>query len=237
MKNWINLLIRIILPPRCLHCGKVISNDDCLCSECFNKISFITKPYCIHCGTPLLNKSVGDLYCATCLNKKDGLRYSRSAVIYDEFSKKLILDFKFFDHIENKKLLANWMFLAGKDIFDSDVDVIIPVPLHYTRLLKRKYNQSAILSSELSKLTNIPADYKSLVKSKITQPQAECSGKMRIKNIKNAFTVKYPENIKGKRVLLIDDVYTTGSTLRECAKILSKAGAKSVDSLTVAKVC
>ena len=103
--------------------------------------------------------------------------------------------------------------------------------------MKRKYNQSAILSSELSKLTNIPADYKSLVKSKITQPQAECSGKMRIKNIKNAFTVKYPENIKGKRVLLIDDVYTTGSTLRECAKILSKAGAKSVDSLTVAKVC
>lgn len=237
MKNWLSTLINAILPARCLHCGKIIANDNCLCSECFEQISFITKPYCIHCGTPLLNKSVSDLYCANCLNKKDNLRYSRSAVIYDEFSKKLILDFKFFDHIENKKLLAQWMFFAGKDIFDAGVDVILPIPLHYMRLLKRKYNQSAILSSELSKLTNIQADYKSLIKIKKTQPQAECSGKKRITNIKNAFFVKYPDNIKGKRVLLIDDVYTTGSTLRECAKVLKKAGAKSVDSLTVAKVC
>jgi ComF family protein len=171
------------------------------------------------------------------LNKKDNLRYSRSAVIYDVFSKKLILDFKFFDHIENKKLLAQWMYLAGKDIFDAGVDVIIPIPLHKLRLLKRKYNQSAILASELSKMTNIKSDYKSFVKIRSTQPQSECSGKKRITNIKNAFTVKNPENIKGKRILLIDDVYTTGSTLRECAKVLKKAGAKSVDALTIAKVC
>jgi ComF family protein len=191
----------------------------------------------LHCGNPLIDKSIGDLYCVNCLNKKDNLRYSRSAVIYDVFSKKLILDFKFFDHIENKKLLAQWMYLAGKDIFDAGVDVIIPIPLHKLRLLKRKYNQSAILASELSKMTNIKSDYKSFVKIRSTQPQSECSGKKRITNIKNAFTVKNPENIKGKRILLIDDVYTTGSTLRECAKVLKKAGAKSVDALTIAKVC
>ena len=236
MKNLIKLLINTVLPPRCLHCGKIINNDNSLCSDCFEQISFITKPYCIHCGAPLLNKSVGDLYCANCLNKKDNLRYCRSAVIYDDFSKKLILDFKFFDHVENKKLLAKWLYLAGKDIFEAGVDVIIPVPLHYLRLLKRKYNQSAILADELSRITNIEADYHSLVKTKTTQPQAECSGRERVTNIKNAFVVKN-NNIKGKRVLLIDDVFTTGSTLRECAKVLKKAGAVSVDALTVAKVC
>ena len=237
MKKWLSLLVNAILPSRCLHCGKIISNDDSLCVDCFNKISFITHPYCLHCGAPLIDKSVSDLYCANCLTKKDNLRYCRSAIIYDEFSKKLILDFKFFDHIENKNLLSKWMLLAGKDIFEAGVDLIIPIPLHYFRLFKRKYNQSAILTSELSKLTKIEADYKSFVKTRSTQPQSECSGKKRITNIKNAFTVKFPENIKGKRILLIDDVYTTGSTLRECAKVLKKAGAKSVDALTIAKVC
>lgn len=237
MNKWLSLLINAILPPRCLYCGKITNNDDSLCADCFDKITFITHPYCIHCGAPLIDKSIGDLYCANCLTKKDNLRYCRSAIIYDNFSKKLILDFKFFDHIENKKLLANWMFFAGKDIFDAGVDLIIPIPLHHLRLFKRKYNQSAILSAELSKLTNIKTDYKSFIKIRSTQPQSECSGKKRITNIKNAFIVKFPENIKGKRILLIDDVYTTGSTLRECAKVLKKAGAKSVDALTIAKVC
>lgn len=237
MNKWLSILVNAILPPRCLHCGKITSNDDSLCADCFDKITFITHPYCIHCGTPLLDKSIGDLYCANCLTKKDNLRYCRSAVIYDDFSKKLILDFKFFDHIENKKLLSNWMIFAGKDIFDAGVDLIIPIPLHHLRLFKRKYNQSAILSAEISKMTNIKADYKSFIKIKSTQPQSECSGKKRITNIKKAFLVKFPENIKGKRILLIDDVYTTGSTLRECAKELKKAGAKSVDALTIAKVC
>ena len=171
------------------------------------------------------------------MNKKNSFRLCRSAIKYDQFSKKLLLDFKFADHIENRSLLARWLYFAGKDIFNAGVDLIIPVPLYFTRLLSRKYNQSAILTAELSKMTAIPADYKSLKKIRNTLPQVQCNGTKRKTNIKNAFQVKNPNKIKGKRILLIDDVYTTGSTLNECCKVLLKAGATSVDILTVARVC
>lgn len=177
-----------------------------------------------------------DLYCVSCLNKRPNFRYSRAAIRYDNFSKRLVLDFKFAAHIENKKLLARWLYLAGKDIFEAGADLIVPVPLHYTRLLKRKYNQSAVLAGELAKMTNIIVDYDVLKKIKYTLPQTQCDGKQRHKNIKGAFTITHPERIKGKRIVLIDDVYTTGSTTKECTKTLLKFGAKSVDILTVAKV-
>lgn len=235
--NLLKALINIILPPRCLLCGKVIHSDNSLCADCFAKINFISKPYCEHCGRPLPIKTETSLYCSDCLSNQNYFRLSRSAVKYDEFSKKLILDFKFSDRLENQKLLANWLFLAGQDIFKAGIDIIIPVPLHYTRLFKRKYNQSAILAADLSKLTGIAADYKSLRKIRHTVPQIQCSGKQRTKNVQNAFEVISPENIRNKRVVLIDDVFTTGATLTECAKALKNAGAKSVDTLTVARVC
>ncbi len=237
MNKLIKTFIDFVLPPRCLLCGKVIQTDDCLCSECFNKINFISKPYCIHCGIPLSNDNLSDLYCVSCLEHKSPFRLCRSAIKYDDFSKKLILDFKFSDCLENRYLLSRWLFIAGADIFNEKIDMIIPVPLHYSRLFKRKYNQSAILSAELSKLSNVPADFKSLRKIRQTLPQIKCDSKERSKNVRNAFDVVHPENIKDKRILLVDDVYTTGSTLTECAKVLKKSGAKSVDALTVARVC
>lgn len=236
MNALLKKLIDFILPPRCLMCGKVIHSENSLCVDCFNQITFISNPYCTHCGKPLINTFHDNLYCVDCLKGKSPFRLCRSAVVYDTFSKKLILDFKFADHIENKYLLSRWLFMAGADIFKQGIDLIIPVPLHYSRLFKRKYNQSAILAHELSKLTKIPANYKALKKIRHTIPQVQCDGKQRIKNVRNAFEISLPENIKGKRVLLIDDVYTTGATLTECAKALKRKGAKSVDALTVARV-
>lgn len=238
MIQWLKTVIDFILPPRCLLCNKVIHTDNSLCTECFDKISFIAKPYCKHCGKPLpYNHSPHELYCAECLSQKDfQLFMCRSAIKYDVFSKKLILDFKFSDHIENKSLLAQWLFFAGRDIFSYKPDVILPVPLHYSRLFQRKYNQSAVLACELSKLTNIPADYSILKKYRYTKPQTICNGKQRQKNIKDAFIVNDCAVVTGKHVVLIDDVYTTGATLTECAKVLKKSGAKKVSALTVARV-
>ncbi len=231
-------LIDFILPQRCLLCGKVISSPDSLCLDCFDKISFITTPYCSRCGKPLMmEEKVHDFYCASCLKKKRSFRLCRSAIYYDDLSKKLLLDFKFADHIENRKLLSKWLYIAGKDIFDAGVDLIIPVPLHYTRLLKRKYNQSAMLAAELSKLIDVPVNYKVLKKIRYTLPQVHCNGQQRKKNIKDAFSITDNTQIKGKRIVIIDDVYTTGSTLKECTAVLKKSGAKSVDLLTVARVC
>ncbi len=238
MIKWLQIIFNFILPPRCLICGKEVADEGRLCAECFSHVNFIVPPYCQKCGKPF-DYSIPDqaLLCPDCLSHKFPFRMCRSAVVYDENSKKLILDFKFFDHLENKSLLANWLFLAGKDIFNADVDLIIPVPLHFSRLLKRKYNQSAVLCDALSKLTHIPANYKALRKIKHTLPQVSCNGKQRLKNVRNAFDVIHPEMIKNKRIVLVDDVFTTGSTLKECARALKKSGAKSVDALTIARVC
>ena len=113
---------------------------------------------------------------------------------------------------------------------------MIPVPLHYTRMLKRRFNQSALLAKEIHKLNGVPVDFVSLKRRRKTRPQVEFSGHERVNNVKGAFTVKDPSRIKGKRVLLLDDVMTTGSTLKECALALKRAGAKSVDTLTIARV-
>ena len=231
-------IVDLLFPYRCQKCGKILDSAGYLCDTCVSEINFIKPPYCYKCGTPLnIEDTAERKYCSLCsAKKKHFYRLARSAMVYDNSDKNLIIAFKFFDKTENAKLLAVMMKVAGQDIFDAGADVIVPVPLHPQRLLKRRYNQSVLLADKLSKMVNIPVDRFSLVRHKRTRPQVEFSGRDRIANVKNAFTVKYPDKIRGKRVILIDDVMTTGSTLKECALALQKAKAKSVDVLTVARV-
>lgn len=231
-------VLNFILPPRCLKCGAVIGGtENGLCPDCFNEITFISEPYCKRCGRPFNGEGTQGMVCGDCMKKhKNPFRYSRSAFVYDEYSKTLILSFKFHDKTENAVFLGKLLYKSGKDIFSSGADVLMPIPLHYSRLLKRKYNQSSLLAKEVSKMCGLPIDNTSVIRHKRTRPQVEFSGQARIKNVKGAFQVKNPLNVKGKRIVLIDDVMTTGSTLRECALVLLAAGAASVDTLTVARV-
>lgn len=233
-------ILNAILPPRCKKCGKVIHDDDGLCEDCFREINFISAPYCSKCGIPFAEVPRGrrKLICGNCAKDKHPLfRMSRAAVKYDDVSKPMILALKFMDRTDNAAILAKWMKLAGKDIWAQGVDMIIPIPLHYTRLIKRRYNQAGLLAKELSRLTDIPVDFTSVIRHRKTRPQVEFSGHERVKNVRGAFSVKHPERLKGKRIVLIDDVMTTGSTLKECALALKAAGVKSIDTLTVARVC
>lgn len=238
MSFWTDIL-NYLLPPRCLKCGKVLTEDSGLCSDCFNEISFISQPYCRKCGHPFEDAPANkQMLCGNCLKKKSSpFRLSRSAFRYDEASKPLVLSFKFQDKTENAVVLAKMMYVAGHDIWEQGVDIIVPIPLHYARLIKRRYNQASLLAKQLEKLSKIKVDYDSVVRHKHTRPQVEFSGHQRVKNVHGVFSVKHPEKLKGKRVLLIDDIMTTGSTLKECAIAMKKAGAKSVDTLTVARVC
>ena len=238
MQIW-QAILSCFLPPRCQKCGKILNEDTGLCSACFDEINFITEPYCQKCGHPFefLSDNNGKMICGKCLkNHRPLFRLSRSAFVYDEFSKNLILNFKFNDRTESADFLAKILLVAGEDIFKTGVDVIIPVPLHYTRLLKRRYNQSALLCNELAKISGISCDNLSLVRHRKTRPQVELSGIARQQNVRNVFRVKNISAVKGKRILLIDDVLTTGATLKECAKALKSAGAKSVDTLTLGRV-
>ncbi len=236
--NLFKSLIDIIFPPRCAHCGKIVESAHTLCAKCFDKVDFITSPYCKICGMPFKTESLTPhhLICPTCIQKKPPARFARSAVSYNDFVRSLLLLFKFCDRTDLRQIFAKWLYYAASDILKEGVDLIIPVPLSYFRLLKRRYNQSALLAGELSKKTGIKADVTNLIKVKHTKPQATLKGKARLNNIRNAYRLKFPEKIKGKRILLVDDVMTTGSTLKECTKTLLKAGAKSVDTLTVARV-
>jgi len=236
MKEFFRRLIDLLLPPRCIDCGEILSGKNGLCVKCFNKIRFISEPYCKICGAPLeAQYSSADVVCAKCMKEKRHIfAMMRSAFVYDENSKNLILALKFYDKVSNAPVLARFMFNAAKDIFKQNPDLIIPVPLHYMRLIKRKYNQSALLAAELSKLSGVKVDF-SLKRSKNTIPQVKFSGKARVKNVRGAFCVKNNKAIKGKDIILIDDVLTTGSTLKECAIALKKAGARKVYAITTAR--
>ncbi|MFV0626855.1 MAG: ComF family protein [Alphaproteobacteria bacterium] len=236
IKKFFANLINFILPPRCINCGNILNGNDGICSDCFQKINFISRPFCEKCGQPFEENIKGNKLCGNCIKEKKPIfRLFRSVFIYDDFSKKMILALKFLDKTENAKVLGKLMFFSAKDILENEIDLIIPIPLHYKRMLKRKYNQAGLLAQVLSKFCKIPVDYSSVIRSKNNRPQVEFSGKVRHNNVRGVFEVKYPEKIRDKRILLIDDVYTTGSTMKECAKALLKAGAKSVDFLTVAR--
>ena len=231
--------LTLVLPPRCLLCGKILKEDSGLCDDCIAKINFIKHPVCYECGHPLeieLNGE-GKVLCGNCLKPHRKIfRISRSACAYDDVIKKLILDFKFFDKTDLASFLAKMMYVAGKDIFDAGIDVIVPVPLYFTRLLKRKYNQSSLLAIELGKLTNVAVDTQTLFKTLKTKQQVDCNGEERLKNLRNAFALHDKNSFKGKHVLLVDDILTTGSTLKECALAIKKSHPKSIDTLTIARV-
>lgn len=234
MKRIFSALINMILPPRCINCGTILSEKNGLCGQCFNKIHFISEPLCHRCGRPLDENNAHQSCCGECLRQKKPLiSIKRAVFIYDENSKKMILDFKFYDKTSSAETLAHMLSGAGRDIWAHSPDLLIPVPLHRSRLIKRRYNQSALLAKYLSKITQIPTDYASLIRQENTIPQAQLSQKQRKQNLKHAFSVKNPQKIKGKSVVLIDDVSTTGSTLSECARALKKAGVKDIYALTL----
>ena len=238
--HFLQNLINILLPPRCLKCGKILSIRNGLCAECFAKIRFISAPMCSCCGRPFTSaghlKFARKQMCGACLKKKTHLfTMQRSAFIYDDESKNMILNLKFCDKTTYAETLANFLYSAGMDIWKQNPDFLIPVPIHHIRLLKRRYNQCALLAKYLSDKVSVPTDYRSLIRVRNTIPQIELSGKARRTNLRHAFEVKFPQNIKGKKIVLIDDVSTTGSTLNECAKALKKAGASKIYALTLAR--
>lgn len=238
--NILTLLTNLILPPRCIKCGKILAEYNGLCPECFSKINFVGKPYCYRCGHQFENISDYNpdkrYICGQCAKeKKQHFVMQRSAFIYDDNSKQLVIDFKFHDKTSSAEVLANMLFVAGKDIWPENPDYLIPVPLHRDRLRARRYNQSALLCKYLSKKTLIPCDYFSLTRDINTVPQVSLTGTKRMNNLKKAFGLKNPEKFIGKNIVLVDDVKTTGSTLKECAKVLQKAGVKNIYTLTLAQ--
>jgi len=233
MFKFLKTLLDLFIPPRCLLCGKIVDEQTGLCPKCFSEIHFIGPNTCPVCGHPHFFDTDSEK-CILCLNKHPPFDRVQSAFYYDEFSKHLILPFKHADRTDMAEFLSVLLYQIGSSLIEKS-DLIIPVPLHPKRLRYRRYNQSALLARYLAKKGHKPYEPSLLKRIRNTPSQEDKTYIQRAKNVKNAFSVSEPDKIKGKNILLIDDVLTTGATLSSCAHALKKAGAKKVYCLTLAR--
>lgn len=226
--NLFGSLLNVLFPSVCPFCKK---NSDSyryspFCLECWSKIEKYSGPQCKICGMPTSSENTDR--CEECLK---GVPFNKVFYYgkYEGIFKEVIHQYKFNKVRRLSKPLA--MFLSELPIPDSDA--IVVVPLHKKRLRKREFNQTAVIGHHLSKKLKIPLLLDVLIKVKETKPQTGLSSEERLKNLKNAFIAK--DDVKGLNLLLIDDVITTGSTIKECSKALLKAGAKGINVLALAR--
>jgi ComF family protein len=230
--------LNLIFPPLCVSCRMRVGEAHALCAACWNAISFIEGPLCSGCGTPFEVDPGSETLCGACLARPHDFRQARSLFRYDDASKPLILAFKHGDRLDHAPAFARWLERTGRPLF-ADAELLVPVPLHRWRLWKRRYNQAAVIAAGLSRITGLPHDPLLLEKRRSTKSQGEMpSAKARRKNVLNAFRVP-PDRaarMRGRNIILVDDVFTTGATLNACARALKRAGAARVDALTLARV-
>jgi ComF family protein len=229
------VVLDALLPPQCLACHAVVDSPGNLCADCFSRFTFIAAPHCDRCGLPFETPVIEDVLCGACLKDPPVFARARAAFIYNAASRPLVLKLKHADRTDAAAHLARWLHRAGGELL-ARCDVIVPVPLHRWRFLMRTYNQAALLTNQLSKLAGKPACVDALARIKRTPTQGGLHRAERRRNVAKAFAAQRPAVIAGKRVLLIDDVLTTGATADACARTLLEAGATDVDVLVLARV-
>lgn len=241
MRGAVSSGLAALLPPRCLLCGEIVGGPDALCAPCWSKVDFIAPPFCACCGYPFEHPQ-GDVagasaLCGACLTRKPRFARARSVFRYAPDSRDMILAFKHRDRTDAAPAFAAWMARAGAELI-SQADVIAPVPLHYWRFVRRRYNQSAMLAQLLARQARKAAILDLLLRVRATPAQQGLGAKARKRNVAGAFRVnpRHRAFVRGRSVLLIDDVYTTGATIEACCAALRRGGANSIEVLTLARV-
>ena len=224
-----------LLPPQCLGCRALVDEPGTLCSVCWGEITFLGPPQCHVCGLPFEYDLGEGALCGACARRAPVYRRARSALAYDQASRGLVIAFKHADRTDAAPAYGRWLARAGRGLI-AESDLIAPVPLHWTRLFARRYNQAALLAQVLGRLSGLPVATDLLVRRRRTPSQGGLSPYRRRRNVQGAFAVDPKRRLEGRRVLLVDDVFTTGATAAACCRALLKAGAGSVDVLTLARV-
>ena len=227
-----------IWPPRCPLCEELLdAGPNTFCEYCLDTFNVIDDPICEKCGLPFdENTAPPSGVCGNCLKAPLILDVLRSFGEYEGALRKAIIDFKFNGRREMVPALGEFILMADLKFSENEnADIVVPVPLHSDRIKERGFNQAVDLARPLAKTRRAALSYDVLIRSRPTKPQVGLSTNQRKANVKGAFTVKKPDTVKGKKVILVDDIYTTGNTINECAKVLKKAGAKKVFAVTVAR--
>lgn len=231
-------VLDFLLPPICPVTAEAVAAPGLLSPKAWQGLEFIEKPYCPACGQPQAFALDGDMQCAVCLTDPPPFDSARSVWRYNDMSRALILRFKHGDQMQLARSFAPHLTRALADL-PAHPSVCVPVPLHRVRLFKRLYNQAAVLCQWICRENKqIRYEPDILIRKKATKSQGHMTAAARHKNVKNAFHVpdSKREALNGKYVLLVDDVYTSGATVKACAKALKDAGALRVDVLTLARV-
>lgn len=228
-------VVDFLLPPRCFSCREAVATQGGLCAECFSGLSFITEPVCGGCGYPFAHDLPEGTLCGACTRLRPAFDSARAALVYNEASKRLVLGFKRAERTQGLGTLARWLARAGHNALRG-TDVIVPVPLHRKRLFARRFNQAALLAKALAEGTGVALDVLTLERARNTPSQGGKGAVKRAQNVRGAFRVRGKKPYRGRSVVLVDDVLTTGATADACARALKKAGAERVTALTLARV-
>ncbi len=243
----------LVLPPRCLGCGVLVEDQGALCPACWSGITFLAEPLCRRCGLPFAyDGAAGDgavrggavgaeLECGACLAEPPPFERARAVMRYDNGSRPLLLGFKHGDRTEAAAPYAAWMARSGRALVAA-AEIVAPVPLHWRRLFSRRYNQAALLARALARAENLTngglvevPDL--LLRRRATPSQGRLTRSERQRNVAGAFAAnpRRADLLKGRRLLLVDDVMTTGATVAACSRAALKAGAAAVDVLVLAR--
>lgn len=232
-------LIDLIFPPLCHCCREFIPDAGAvhLCHACMKTTEEIHSPLCTICGVPFLTDGRVDHPCGRCLSGSSSYESARAAFTYEGAVRDLIQRLKYDGRVQARRplslLTAEHLALFAAE---TSPDLLVPVPLHARRIRQRGFNQAILISEILSEEWRIPLERRLLRRTRWTEPQVNLAAGERAANVRGAFALAEPKRVKGARVMLVDDVLTTGSTVNECARVLKKGGAAAVYVVTVARV-
>jgi ComF family protein len=235
--NFLRRTADLALPAHCLACSRAVASHGSLCSKCWSGLRLIEKPYCARLGIPFAYDLGPNALSAEAIADPPPFERCRAVAAFDDISRRLVHGLKYRDRMELAAWMGRWMSRAGPELID-EADIIVPVPLHRWRLWHRRFNQSAALGSIVAVKAGKPFDGTVLQRIRPTRQQVGLSANERDENVRGAFRVAKADRIAvaGRRVLLVDDVYTTGATAKAATRALLRAGASAVDVLVFARV-
>lgn len=234
--SFVSKIIEFLFLPACPICDAPVQTHGELCGDCWGCFDWIDGPHCARCGYPFPDDyevSPGAL-CPVCATGKNELEYVRAACVYEDMSRSVMLPFKHGGRIKYAHFMSRAMIWALRDV-DISPDLIMPVPLANRRLFQRGYNQATLLAREVARVYNAPIDFDS-VHRKYRPNMGHKTHAQRHEHIRGVFNVAAPERIKGKKILLVDDVMTSGATFDELARILRRAGAMEIYGVVFCRV-
>ena len=230
--------LNLLYPPSCLACQGATSAPDTLCTACWRQVRFIERPYCERLGTPFARDLGPGLLSPEAMADPPVWARARAVAGFDEGpARQLVYRLKYYDRMEIARPLGRWMARAGVELLE-EADLLVPIPLHRIRLANRRFNQSMALASTISDCCGVPVEAFALERAKRSPPQVGLSRIQRAANVQGAFKVPQDRRhlIEGRRIVLVDDVLTSGATSNAAARVLLRAGAAQVDLLVFARV-